>query len=120
MNRNDHELVKALRACGGGKSTCEECLFYDVRDASECRFVAIREAANLIESLSAQLSEARKALKVVNLVPPTCVCDLCENGTKNRQCYVGGLERCVGNGVYTMFSLRYVKPVSEVHDDPNH
>jgi len=51
---------------------------------------------------------------------PTCVCDLCENGTKNKQCYVGGVERCVQNGVYTMFSLRYGKPVSEVYDDPNH
>lgn len=64
-NSSYSEIVRALRACGGGKSTCEKCPFYDAKDADECRFTAIREAADLVESLQGQLLQKERRLKAL-------------------------------------------------------
>jgi hypothetical protein len=54
-----NEIVKVLRACGKGNSACEKCPFYIGEDSSECRFNAIYESADFIESLQAQLRESQ-------------------------------------------------------------
>lgn len=36
----------------------------------------------------------------------SCVCDLCSHGTEDRRCYMGGIKKCLKNGVYKYFELK--------------
>ena len=70
--------IEVLRKCGGGKRICEKCKYNIGPDEVECRIAAMRDAANeinhlkaeifgqadLIESLQAQLVGKAKLMKV--------------------------------------------------------
>lgn len=56
---NTNEFVKVLRACGSGDSACKKCPFYIEEDSSECRFNAIYEAADHIETLQEKIPKQK-------------------------------------------------------------
>lgn len=66
----------------------------------------VDELEELLELASKQ-EESKPTQRVANINKPSCLCDLCRNGIPHlRACYLCGVERCVKNGIYTMFELR--------------
>jgi hypothetical protein len=53
---NADEIVRALRACGEGKTACAQCP-WEKYTGEECHFAKSRAAADLVESLQWQLAE---------------------------------------------------------------
>ena len=94
---NADEIVKVLRKCGGGKRACEKCKYNIEPDEVECRISAMREAANeinhlkaeifgqadLIESLQAQLAAKDAEIARLKVERDRAVCDLDAFGKGN-------------------------------------
>lgn len=63
---NADEIVKALQACGTGKSACEKCMFRHETDENECHYIKASVAAALIESQAADAASYQQVKKALS------------------------------------------------------
>lgn len=61
----DNEIIKALECCKSPVANCEDCTIFDF--GTDCQFIVIKHALNLINRQQAEFERLRKEVNLVSI-----------------------------------------------------